>query len=339
MIDFRTFVRIMGALVIASAVVYAWDAHRVLTQSLSVPAEGATIQVETGQTLSGLALELERSGVLFGSKRLIWAARLSGRDLGIKAGEYEVLPRMRAVDLIDRMVAGKTLLHSLTIVEGWTFRQLRSAMARHPALDPVMGGRDDAALMAALDRTGQHPEGRFLPDTYLFERGTTDVEFLRRAAEAMDVHLGVAWDRRDGGLPYEDAYDALILASIVEKEARIPEERGRIAGVFVRRLQNRMRLQADPTVLYGLGPDHAGRIRSRHLRADTPYNTYTRHGLPPTPIALPGRGAIEAAMHPEPGDELYFVARGDGSHHFSATLEEHNRAVARYQLERGENGR
>lgn len=316
-----------------------WEGHRVLSQPLVVPPGGMTVQLGAGDTLHGLTARLADRGVISAPRRLVWAARLSGRELGVKAGEYELLPHMRAIDLVDRMAAGQTLLHALTVIEGWSFRQLRAALSRHPAIEVTLAEVPDEAVMAAIGRPGRHPEGRFLPDTYLFERGTTDTAFLGRAAAAMERYLETAWAGRDGGLPFTAADEALVLASIVEKEARIPDERALVAGVFVRRLQQDMRLQADPTVVYGLGQALEDRLRSRHLQADTPYNTYTRHGLPPTPIAMPGARSIDAVMHPAQGDALYFVARGDGSHHFSATLEEHNRAVARYQLQRGQNGR
>lgn len=339
MADPRRMAGLALVVVMVAGVLAVWEGHRVLSQPLSVPPEGMTVQLRAGDTLLGVTERLADNGVLGAPRRLVWAARLSGRELGVKAGEYELLPRMRAVDLIDRMAAGRTLLHALTVIEGWTFRQLRAALARHPAIEVTLADIPDVAVMAAIGRPQVHPEGRFLPDTYLFERGTTDAAFLDRAADAMDGYLEAAWASRDGGLPFATPDEALVLASIVEKEARIPDERALIAGVFVRRLQRGMRLQADPTVVYGLGEALEDRLRTRHLRADTPYNTYTRHGLPPTPIAMPGARSIDAVMHPAPGDALYFVARGDGSHHFSETLEEHNRAVARYQLQRGQNGR
>jgi UPF0755 protein len=245
---------------------------------------------------------------------------------------------MNASDLIDTLVEGRVVLHAATIVEGWTFHQLRRALASHPSLVQTLGDADDDEVMARLGRPGEHPEGRFFPETYRFPRGTTDVAFLERAMRTMDRRLRDAWERRDGGLPYANEYELLVMASLIEREARIKAERPIIAGVFVRRLQLNMRLQTDPTVMYGLGPDFRGRLRTVHLRTDTPYNTYTRHGLPPTPIAMPGWSSLEAAIHPADGDALFFVSRGDGSHHFSATLEEHNRAVARYILGRGEDG-
>lgn len=333
--------RALGAVIVVFAAVCAfaaWDGYRVLHQTLVVDVRGAQLEVKAGDTLSGVAADLADAGVLDAPRRLVWAARLSGREVGIMAGEYEMQLGMRASELIDLLAAGRTVLHALTVVEGWTFRQLRAAVAAHPALVQTLGGVDDDELMARLGLPGEHPEGRFYPDTYLFPRGTTDIAFLERALRTMNAHLETAWAERDGGLPYQNPYEALIMASIIEREAGLRSERPQVAGVFVRRLQLGMRLQTDPAVMYGVGPDFRGRLRTTHLRTDTPYNTYTRHGLPPTPIALPGASSLRAALQPADGDALFFVSRGDGSHHFSATLEEHNRAVARYVLGRGKDG-
>lgn len=323
---------------VALAAAVVWHGHRVLHQPLTVSYDSQPLLVAPGDTLLGLAHRLAADGVLDAPERLVWAARISGRDLGIKAGEYELQPGMRADEMIDMLVAGRTVLHALTVVEGWTYRQLRRALAAHEAIEQTLDGVDDAALMALLGREGEHPEGRFFPDTYLFSRGTTDLAFLERALRTMDAHLAQAWESRDVGLPYESPYEVLVMASLIEREARERAERPVIAGVFVRRLQRGMRLQTDPTVMYGLGPDFRGPLRTVHLRTDTPYNTYTRRGLPPTPIALPGASSLRAAVQPADGDALFFVSRGDGTHHFSATLEEHNRAVRRYILGRGDDG-
>ena len=218
------------------------------------------------------------------------------------------------------------------MVEGWTFQQLRQALSEHPKIAHTLGALSDAEIMARLGRPGEHPEGRFFPDTYHFPIGTSDEAFLRRALAAMDQRLNHVWSQRRSDLPFNDPYQALILASIIEKETRLPAERPTIAGVLARRLRKGMPLQTDPTVIYGLGQAFSGNLRRQDLLADTPYNTYTRKGLPPTPIALPGEGALAAAVNPTSGDALYFVATGEGGHAFSATLEEHNRAVRRYQL-------
>lgn len=312
------------------------DMYRVLGQDLEFEGDEYVIVLEPGATLSGTVRRLARDGVLEHPQRLVRYARITGEPVDVKAGEYALVSGIDARRMMRLLASGRTVQHVFTIIEGWTFHQLRAAIEAHPVLTPTITGMGDERVMDRLGRPGAHPEGMFYPDTYLFPRGTTDLQLLERALAAMERALQAAWERRDGGLPYASPYDALVMASIIEKEARLAEERVIIAGVFVRRLQRGMRLQTDPAVVYGLGPEFEGRLRTRHLREDTPYNTYTRHGLPPTPIAIPGSGAIEAAMHPEPGDALFFVARGDGSHHFSATLEEHLRAVARYQLGRSD---
>ena len=222
--------------------------------------------------------------------------------------------------------------HSVTIVEGWTFRDLRRALEREPALDNKLAGQDDAAVMRALGEPGVHPEGLFFPDTYLFGKDANDLDILKQARERMRRELDRAWEARDKDAPLDDAYQALVLASIVEKETALPSERARISGVFTQRLRAGMRLQTDPTVIYGLGPGFDGNLRRSDLERDGPYNTYTRAGLPPTPISLPGAGSLQAAVQPDERGDLYFVATGeaDGSHTFSRTLAEHNRAVAKY---------
>jgi UPF0755 protein len=259
-------------------------------------------------------------------------ARLNGLATRLQAGEYALTPGLTPPALLERIVAGQVIQYPLTVVEGWTFRQLRQALAAHPKLVQTLAGLSDAEIMTRLGRPGDHPEGRFLPDTYHFPAGFTDAAFLRRALTAMDQRLADLWKRRSPAAPLQEPYQALILASIIEKETGMAAERAEIAGVFARRLRQGMRLQTDPTVIYGLGEAFDGNLRRRDLETDTPYNTYTRAGLPPTPIALPGLAALEAAVNPADGDTLYFVADGEGGHVFSRTLEEHNRAVRRYQL-------
>lgn len=229
---------------------------------------------------------------------------------------------------------GEVVQYSLTLVEGWNFRQLRSALQNQPKLQQTLDGLSDAEIMAHIGAPELHPEGRFFPDTYRFTRGTSDADLLRRAYARLEQVLEEEWQQRSEGLPYQNAYQALVMASIIEKETGVPEERGEIAGVFVRRLARGMLLQTDPTVIYGMGERYKGRITRTDLRTPTPYNTYTNAGLPPTPIAMVGREAIHAALHPADGTSLYFVARGDGSHVFSDTLDQHNRAVREYQLKR-----
>ncbi len=291
-------------------------------------------EIKTGQSLEGVARELMRMRVLERPVFLIWHARLNGSASKIKAGEYQLSPGLDVRGLLDMFIAGRVFQRSLTIVEGWTFRELLDSVLNAPILKGTLKGVPPETVMAKIGLPDTHPEGRFLPDTYHFPKGTTDADFLIRAFRAMQRYLDKAWRRRDAGLPFDTPYEALILASIVEKETAVPDERGRIAGVFVERLRRGMRLQTDPTVIYGIGAGFDGNLRRRDLDRDTPYNTYTRKGLPPTPIANPGTASIDAVMHPVVDGSLYFVAKGDGSHHFSATYEEHNQAVTRYQLKR-----
>ena len=234
--------------------------------------------------------------------------------------------------LLSHMVAGNTKSFSVTFVEGMRFDDMLRILADTPHITSVLTGLDHQEIMRRVGQPEQHPEGQFFPATYDFGHGSEDITILRRAYQRMRRELADAWRERDPELPYETPDEALVMASIIEKETGLASERAEIAGVFVRRLRRGMKLQTDPTVIYGLGAAFDGNLRRADLRRDTPYNTYTRHGLPPTPIALPGADAIHAALHPAPGNSLFFVARGDGSHQFSATLAEHNRAVRRYQL-------
>jgi UPF0755 protein len=294
--------------------------------------EAVVVEVPAGMSLARIAARLEDAGVLRHALLFEWYGRGSGLAGRVRAGEYRFPPGSTPREVMARLVDGEIVLHSLTIVEGWTFQQMRAAIAAHPAVRTTLEGVPADAIMAQLGRDGEHPEGWFLPETYRFARGTTDLALMRMAHQAMQHALDAAWAERRDPLPLKSPYEALILASIIEKETGLAAERPEIAGVFVRRLERGMRLQTDPTVIYGLGPDFEGRLRRVHLDGDTPYNTYTRGGLPPTPIALPGRAALAAAVQPLDGRTLYFVATGrpDGSHYFSESLEEHNRAVQRY---------
>lgn len=292
------------------------------------------VEVTPGAPLRQVAAELHAQGVLPQPLDLVWLARLRGGAHSLRAGEYLVPPGTSVAGLLDLLKSGEVVLHALTLVDGWTFKQVMQAVDSNPALRHTLAGMNSNAIMAALGHPGEAPEGRFYPDTYQFPKGTSDVAFLQRAYRDMQSHLESAWQQRAPGLPYQTSYDALILASVVEKETAQPTERGEIAGVFVRRLAKDMRLQSDPTVIYGLGNAYNGKITYKDLRTNTPYNTYTRNGLPPTPICLPSLASIEAALHPAPGDALYFVARGDGTHQFSATLAEQNAAVQKYQIRR-----
>ncbi|AHL74848.1 aminodeoxychorismate lyase [Stutzerimonas stutzeri] len=326
---------LLGAVLVAALTLglVAWKLHATLVQPLQL-GEAQTLEVESGDTPSGLFQRLERDGTLNGSfwLRLYWRLNLSGQTL--HSGEYQLRPEMTARDMIGLWQRGEVVQHSLTIVEGWNFRQVRAALEMLPTIQQTLRGLSDAEIMVRLGQAGLHPEGRFFPDTYRFTRGVTDVELLQRAFSHLETVLAEEWAQRGEGLPYQDAYQALIMASIIEKETGVPSERGEIAGVFVRRLERGMLLQTDPTVIYGMGERYRGRITRNDLRRPTPYNTYTNSGLPPTPIAMVGREAIHAALHPAEGKSLYFVARGDGSHVFSDSLDEHNRAVREYQLKR-----
>ena len=327
--------KLAGVLVISAALVIGWimsEYRAFIAAPLDVPESSFTIEIAPGSTLRTVARELRREGILDHVRFFAWLGQRTGLASRIHAGEFRIEPGTTPVMLLEQLAGGKVIQHSLTLVEGWTFQQVREALAAHSALEHTLKDVSDAELMARLGYPDQHPEGRFLPDTYHFPRGTMDIEFLKRAHAAMDERLSQSWDTREPGLPLNNAYEALILASIIEKETARPAERREIAGVFIRRLQRNMRLQTDPTVIYGLGSSYDGNIRARDLRKDTAYNTYTRAGLPPTPIAMPSAASIDAAVHPAPGDALYFVARGDGSHEFSSSLEAHNQAVRHYQL-------
>jgi UPF0755 protein len=302
-----------------------------------LPLEEATpFEIASGQGMNAVSAELNRKGIVEHPRILALYARAVGLASSLKAGEYLIEPGQTSFGLLEQFVTGRVLLHSVTLIEGWTFREALIAIREHPAVRVTGESDPGARIVRELGLEGDSAEGWLLPETYAFPRGTSDVALLRMAAEAMREQLRDAWDRRGDGLPIEEPYEALILASIIEKETGLASERPQIAGVFSRRLERGMRLQTDPTVIYGLGAAFDGNLRRADLERDTPYNTYTRSGLPPTPIALPGRGSLDAAVRPAEGEALYFVATGepDGSHYFSRTLEEHNKAVRRYLARR-----
>ncbi|GAB4357594.1 MAG: endolytic transglycosylase MltG [Gammaproteobacteria bacterium] len=334
---FRYLHKLIGLLFIVSSLVggwFAWDYKVFVATPLNIGPEGVVVDVIPGMSLRGLAESLSERGIISHPSYFVLLGRLGGMAEKIRAGEYQIDEGSTPDDLLKRLVSGEVIQHQLTVVEGWTFQQMLEALWTHDAIRQTLQGRDGLQIMAELGKPGLHPEGQFAPDTYQFPRGTSDLEFLRRAHKTMQAWLETEWPKRADNLPYETPYDALIMASIIEKETALGSEREKIAGVFVRRLQRGMRLQTDPTVIYGMGENFDGNIRRADLRRDTPYNTYTRHGLPPTPIALPSLASIHAALHPASGKALYFVAKGDGSHHFSATLDEHLDAVRKYQLKR-----
>lgn len=308
------------------------DYDAFLRQPVQVPEDSTILDIPRGTSLRMLARRMTDEGILKHPYYFIALAYRQGDQARIKAGEFELTAGMTPVDVLARITSGQVVQYPVTLVEGWTFRQAVEAIEAQDRFGGELADLSDGTLMAKLGRPGEHPEGRLFPDTYRFPRGTPRLSVLQRAFERMEQVLAEEWAGRREGLPIDTPYEALILASIVEKETGASHERPEIAGVFVRRLRNGMRLQTDPTVIYGMGERYDGRIGRADLREATAYNTYVIDGLPPTPIALPGRAAIHAVLNPADGDSLYFVSRGDGTHVFSATLDEHNRAVRRYIL-------
>jgi len=324
----------------AGAAFWLWQGHRGFGDvALDGVTPGSTVEVARGDAFPTVLRKLRTQGVTQGSD-LQWRllARETATASQLKVGEYALEPTLTPRELLKRMREGRTLQYRFTIVEGWNIRQLRAALRAATPLQQKTAELSDVELMTALGHEGQHPEGRFLPETYVYTRSETDLDVLKRAYAAMEKAVDAAWQARAQDIPLQSAEEALILASIIEKETGIAEERPAIAGVFARRLKIGMPLQTDPTVIYGIGSSYDGNIRRRDLTTDTPYNTYTRRGLTPTPIAMPGVDALKAAVNPADGNTLYFVAVGDGSgrHLFSATLAEHNAAVARYLVTRRE---
>lgn len=290
--------------------------------------------IEAGSAFKTVAEQLHALGVVDHPLAFSLIARLTGQATQVKAGSYLFEAGMSPTALLRKLTQGEILFGKITFIEGWTFRQMREAIDQHPRLRHDTAGLSDAELLAELGIEASHPEGLFFPDTYYFDIGSSDKALYRRAYQAMQQVLQQAWETRAEGLPYRTPYEVLIMASIIEKETGAPDERPLIAAVFVNRLRLGMRLQTDPTVIYGMGEQFDGNLRKIDLQTNTPYNTYTRAGLPPTPIALPSAASIRAAVNPEASRALYFVSKGNGRHHFSETLEEHNRAVARYQRNR-----
>ena len=288
------------------------------------------LDIELGTSPRQVAQAVAASGAEVWPAALFGWFRLSGQARLIKAGNYEITPGMSPRKLLKMLVRGEESLKSVTLPEGLNFSQVLATLRRAEQLKPVAQQMSPSQIMATLGRPGVHPEGRFFPDTYTYAKGSSDLAVLQRAARAMDKRLAQAWAQRQVNLPLRSPDDALVLASIIEKETGKPSDRAQIGGVFINRLRTGMLLQTDPTVIYGLGEDFDGNLRKRDLRADTPYNTYTRAGLPPTPIAMPGKAALLAAVQPATTPAFYFVAKGDGSSHFSASLDEHNRAVNKY---------
>ena len=319
----------IAILTVAMAGLLLWkDLHAPLNHQ-----EALDFTVPSGMAFTGLARKLQQSGLVDHTISLrIWA-RFSSKDTAIKTGEYLLEPGLSSLQVIDKIVRGDVKQYRLTLVEGWTLSRVLAEMQANPRIVNTLSGNNLQNLPTLLGVDAVSAEGLIFPDTYSFSNATTDIELLRRAHSRLQTILEQAWTARAGALPLNSAYEALILASIVEKETAVAEEREQIAGVFIRRLENGMRLQSDPTVIYGLGDNFSGDLRRDDLQdASNPYNTYRNNGLPPTPIALAGLASINAVLHPDASSALYFVAKGDGTHYFSSTLEEHNQAVRRYQL-------
>jgi len=289
-------------------------------------------EIPPGTRFRGAAQRIEDAGVPVGRFQFELLARALGRDQEIKAGSYELAAASTPLELLDKLTRGDVTQADVRFIEGWTFRQLRAALDANNFVRHDTAGLDDAQLLQKIGAGEAHPEGLFFPDTYVFSKGASDLRILKRAYQAMQRHLAQEWQARDTAVPYKTPYEALIMASVVEKETGRAEEREMIAGALVNRLRIGMLLQVDPTVIYGLGESFDGNLKKVHLTTDGPYNTYTRAGLPPTPIAAPGLGSLRAALRPAKTPAFYYVARGNGSSEFSRTLEEHNRAVRKYQL-------
>jgi len=325
------FARVLLLVALAATVAAVSLATGWLNRPLVLAGETAEYSVEPGRTSREIADGWVRAGVQTSPFLLYQWFRWSGRARQIRAGSYEIGAGTTPIRLLEKMVRGDETLATLRFTEGWTFRQIRAELARAEGLKPTIAAMSDADVMTAIGAPGVSPEGRFHPDTYAYSKGSTDIALLKRAYRAMAKRLADAWQERDPTTPLQSPEEALTLASIVEKETGVAADRGRVAGVLVNRLRLGMPLQTDPTVIYGLGAAFDGNLRKRDLLTDGPYNSYTRAGLPPTPIAVPGRASLLAAVRPEPTKALYFVARGDGSSEFSETLADHNRAVNRYQ--------
>lgn len=326
------------AIVTLLAMLGSFSAWRIysgfLHTPLTLPQSGQVFQIQPGSSVRTIAADLENLGVIDSALLFRWYTRMEDKSASLQAGEYRLTPELTPVSLLGLLTSGKTVSYSLTLVEGWNFKEMMGAIGKHTVLKHTLEGLSGQEIMSRLGYPEEHPEGRFFPDTYLFPKGSTDLELLQRAYQRMQQVLVAQWVTRAEFTPLKTPYEALILASIVEKETGVPEERPEIAGVFVRRLQKGMKLQTDPTVIYGMGENFQGNIRRKDLRQDTPYNTYVHQGLPPTPICMPGELAIKAALNPKDGKSLYFVAKGNGAHQFSATLKQHNAAVRKYQLKK-----
>ena len=324
---------ILGILVSVLAVsVLAIQLFRFQYKDIQLPGGEHIFAIEPGTNIKAIANKLSLDKIIEDPWLFILLAKLKGVETKVRAGEYRLRPGQSTSGLLELFTTGNSIQYSFTVIEGWTFRQLMTQLENHPVIINTLKNKTNEQIMTTLGYAGQHPEGLFYPDTYQFPKGTTDILFLKRAYQLMQKNLAKAWDKRAKNLPIKTAYEALILASIIEKETGVGYERPLIASVFIQRLNKNMRLQTDPTIIYGMGDQFDGNIRRKDLKKDTPYNTYVHKGLTPTPIALPGLDAINAALNPAESKALYFVAKGDGTHQFSETLKDHNNAVIKYQL-------
>lgn len=312
-------------LLLASAIGYY------VIRPLTFPTLPLEFSLNQGSSLKAAARQMQQAGALPNDWMFVWLARMLGKSAQIQAGNYELETAVTMLELLAIVTEGQAAQSEFSIIEGWTFNQFRAALNTNPAIRHDSASLSEEEILRRIGATEAYAEGQFFPDTYYFVKGTSDLALLKRAYKTMQMHLQESWQERTPNLPLKSAYEALILASIVEKETGQASDRGKIAAVFINRLRKGMLLQTDPTIIYGLGQNFDGNLRKRDLLVDTPYNTYTRAGMPPTPIALPGLASIQATLHPASTDALYFVARGNGSSQFSNTLNEHNNAVNRYQ--------
>jgi len=327
------FITLLATLTFAGWMIYF------VTTPVDFTEDVVEVDIRAGSSLRSVSRQLAEQGVLMEPNSFTLMVRMLGMSSEIKAGNYLIEKGATPYDLFVTITSGKTTQAGITFIEGWTFKQMRQALMQNDAIRHLTISYTDQQILESIGAKEKHPEGLFFPDTYYFSKGMSDIEILKRAYHAMQDRLNEAWSHREADLPYKTPYEALIMASIIEKETGRADERKIIAGVFVNRMRIGMRLQTDPTVIYGMGDSFDGNIRRKDLQTDTAYNTYTRHGLPPTPIAMPGLASIEAALHPAKTRALYFVGKGDGSHVFSNTLAEHNRAVVKYQLKGGRGAR
>ncbi|MGG7054255.1 endolytic transglycosylase MltG [Nitrosomonas sp. ANs5] len=324
---------LLRVILIGSLLLAAWTGFLVISPS-RLPAVPYTFSIAPGDSLRGIARQLADEQVIPNAWSFMLLAHVTGNQASIKAGDYELTGNLTPLQLLDYLVQGDVKRHEITFIEGWTFSQFRQTLDEHPAIRHDASGLSELEVLRLIGAHETAAEGLFFPDTYFFRKHSSDIAILKRAYQTMQHHLEAAWLSRQESLPLQNPYEGLILASIIEKETGVESERRMIAGVFVNRLRRGMKLQTDPTVIYGMGDKFDGNLRKADLRTDHPYNTYTRFGLPPAPIAMPGLASIQASLNPASTDALYFVARGDGTSKFSATLAEHNRAVLKYQKNR-----